>query len=90
MIKVVHNERDLVYENNIVSTKICHLSVYLVSLFFVNLFYYSAYFCYYLWVSLHFLVLFMSFIIPFQLIFTFIYIYIVKVIISVGLGYDEK
>ena len=73
MIKVVHNERDLVYENNIVSTKICHLSVCLASLFFVNLFYYSAYFCYYLWVSLHFLVLFMSFIIPFQLIFTFIY-----------------
>ena len=73
MIKVVHNERDLVYENNIVSTKICHLSVCLVSLFFVNLFSYSAYFCYYLWVSLHFLVLFINFIILFQLIFTFIY-----------------
>ena len=40
---------------------------------FANLFYYSAYFCYYLWVSLHFLVLFMGLTILFQLIFTFIY-----------------
>ena len=40
---------------------------------FANIFYYSAYFLYYLWVSLHFLILFMSLTILFQLIFTFIY-----------------
>ena len=40
---------------------------------FANIFYYSAYFLYYLWVSLHFLILFMSPTILFQLIFTFIY-----------------
>ena len=33
---------------------------------FANLFYYSAYFSYYLWISLHFFILF-------QLTFTFIY-----------------
>ena len=35
-----------------------------------KLFHYSAYFCYYSWVLLHFLALFISL---FQLIFTFIY-----------------
>ena len=40
---------------------------------FVNLFYYSACFCYYSWVSLYFLVLFMGSTILFQLTFTFIY-----------------
>ena len=40
---------------------------------FASLFYYSAYFCYYSWISLHFLVLFMGSIILFQLTFTFIY-----------------
>ena len=40
---------------------------------FANLFYYSAYFLYYLWVLLHFLVLFMGHIVLFQLNFTFIY-----------------
>ena len=40
---------------------------------FASLFYYSAYFCYYLWAPLHFLVLFMGLTIQFQLIFTFIY-----------------
>ena len=34
------------------------VSVRLTPLIFANLFYYSAYFYYYLWVSLHFLVLF--------------------------------
>ena len=38
-----------------------------------NLFYYSVYFCYYLWVLSHFLVLFISLTILFQLTFTFIY-----------------
>ena len=38
-----------------------------------KLFYYSVYFCYYLWVSLYFLVLFMSLTVLFQLTFTFIY-----------------
>ena len=41
-------------------------SVRLAKLIFVNLFYYSAYFCYYLWVLLHFLVLIMSFTILFS------------------------
>ena len=49
------------------------LSVSMASSFFANLFYYSAYFCYNLWVSLHFFVLFMSPTVLFQLIFTFIY-----------------
>ena len=40
---------------------------------FVNLFYYSTYFCYYSQVSLYFLVLFMGSTILFQLTFTFIY-----------------
>jgi len=40
---------------------------------FVNLFYYSAYFYYYLWVLLHFLILFMDPTILFQVTFTFIY-----------------
>ena len=45
----------------------------ILSLFFANLFYYSAYFYYYSWVSLYFLVIFMGPTILFQLIFTFIY-----------------
>ena len=40
---------------------------------FANLFYYSTYFCYCSCIPLHFLVLFMGFIVLFQLIFTFIY-----------------
>ena len=39
----------------------------------LKLFYYSTYFCYYPWASLHFLVLFMSPIVLFQLTFTFFY-----------------
>ena len=39
----------------------------------VSLFYYSTYFCYYSWVILHFLVLFMGLTVLFQLTFTFIY-----------------
>ena len=51
------------------------LHVRLDSLFFANLFYYSAYFCYYSWASLHFSILFIGPIVLFQLIFTFIYSY---------------
>ena len=40
---------------------------------FANLFYYSAYFSYYLWVSLHFLVLFIGLTVLFQLTFIFMY-----------------
>ena len=36
---------------------------------FANLFYYLVYFCYYLWVPLHFLILFMDLIVLFQLTF---------------------
>ena len=39
----------------------------------LKLFYYSIYFCYYSWTSLHFLVLFIGFTVLFQLTFTFIY-----------------
>ena len=49
------------------------LSVILAWLNFASLFYYLAYFCYYSWVPLHFLVLFMGHTILFQLTFTFIY-----------------
>ena len=49
------------------------ISVFLASLIFVNLFYYSTYFFYYSWISLHFLVLFISLTVLFQLTFTFIY-----------------
>ena len=47
--------------------------VCLVKIIFANLFYYSSYFCYYSWVPLHFLKLFTSLTILFQLTFTFIY-----------------
>ena len=47
--------------------------MYLAKIIFANLFYYSAYFCYYSWVPLHFLKLFTSLTILFQLTFTFIY-----------------
>ena len=46
---------------------------YLVNIIFTNLFYYLTYFWYYSWLSLHFLVLFMSLIVLFFLTFTFIY-----------------
>ena len=49
------------------------LSVHLTKIIFANLFYCLAYFCYYLWVLLHFLVLFMGFTLLFQLLFIFIY-----------------
>ena len=48
-------------------------SVYLVKISFANLFYYSAYFYYYLWALMHFLVLFIGLTVLFHLIFTFIY-----------------
>ena len=41
--------------------------------YFASLFYHLVYFCYYLWATLHFLILFMGFNILFQLTFTFIY-----------------
>ena len=50
-----------------------NFNVRLTNIIFVNLFYYLIYFCYYLWVLLHFLVLFMSLTILFHLSFTFIY-----------------
>ena len=40
---------------------------------FASFFYYSAYFCYYSWAPLYFLILFMGPIILFQLTFAFIY-----------------
>ena len=49
------------------------LSICLAKIIFANLFYYSAYFYYYSWVPLHFLVLFMGLIVLFELTFTFIY-----------------
>ena len=49
------------------------ISVRLAWIIFANLFYYSTYFCNYSWVTLHFLVLFISITILFQLTFTFIY-----------------
>ena len=48
------------------------LGVHLAWLNFASLFYYSAYFYYYSWISMHFLILFMSLIILFQLTFNFI------------------
>ena len=47
--------------------------VYFSSLFFANLFYHSAYFCYCSWILLHFLVLFICLTVLFLLTFTFIY-----------------
>ena len=43
-----------------------NFSVCLVKNIFVNLLYYSVYFCYYSWVPLHFLVLFMGIFIFYQ------------------------
>ena len=48
-------------------------NVHLEKIIFANLFYYLAYFWYNPWDPLHFLVLFTSPIVLFQLIFTFIY-----------------
>ena len=50
------------------------LSMHLAKFIFVNLFHYSIYFCYYLWVLLYFLILFTSLAILFQLTFAFIYV----------------
>ena len=49
------------------------ISVRLAKIIFANLFYYLTYFCYYSYISLYFLVLFISFTVLFQLTFTFIY-----------------
>ena len=48
-------------------------SMHLALMKVANLFYYLTYFCYYLWISLHFLILFISLTVLFQLTFTFIY-----------------
>ena len=56
-----------------VHVKFVRIRVHLTKIIFVNLFYYSAYFCYYSWSYYIFLLLFMGLIILFQLIFTFIY-----------------
>ena len=62
------------YFSKIIYTQNKHsLSVRLAWIIFTNLFYYSAYFCYYSWVLLHFLVLLIGLIVLFLLIFTFIY-----------------
>jgi len=50
-----------------------NLNACLAKIIFANLFYYSTYFCYFLWVLLHFLVLLIDLTILFQLIFIFIY-----------------
>ena len=49
------------------------LSVCLTLIIFASLFYYLAYFCYYSWVQLYFLVLFMGLTVLFLLTFTYIY-----------------
>ena len=54
-------------------SKLMVLSLRLDANYKWKLFHYSAYFCYYSWVPLHFLVLFMSLTVLFQLTFTFIY-----------------
>ena len=51
----------------------CTIIMCLAKIIFTNLFYYSVYFYYYLWVSLHFLILFIDPTVLFYLIFTFIY-----------------
>ena len=51
---------------------LCVISVHLGVDEKLKLFNYLAYFCYYLWASLHFLALFMGPIVLFQLTFTFI------------------
>ena len=59
--------------NTMVVLRSWTLTVRLAKIIFVNLFHYSVYFCYYSWVSLYFLVVFMNLIVLFQLTFTFIY-----------------
>ena len=58
------------------------LRVCLDKLFLASLFYYSAYFCYYSWALLHFLVLVMDPIVLFQLTFTFFLQYFQQKIFS--------
>ena len=66
------------------------ISVRLAWIIFSNLFYYSAYFCYYPWVTLHFLVLFIGPTILFQLIFTFIYSTFSKKFLVLAIKTDSK
>ena len=69
----IQNELIQLLANEIKVQLLKRLSVYLAKIIFAKLFYYSTYFCYYLWVSLHFLVIFMGPTVLFQLTFTFIY-----------------
>ena len=66
------------------------ISIHLAWIIFSNLFYYSAYFCYYSWVTLHFLVLFIDPTILFQLTFTFIYSTFNKKILVLAKLTDSK
>ena len=59
----------------LISKTLIRLCMRLAKIIFTNLFYYSTYICYYSKVSLHFLILFMSSNVLFQLIFIFIFIY---------------
>ena len=58
-----------IYGNKIVFIIQCQFGI----INFVNLFYYPAYFLYYSWVPLYFLVLFINSTLLYRLIFTFIY-----------------
>ena len=60
--------RNIDFDSCIVIFNVC-----LAKIIFANLFYYSAYFYYHLWASLHFFILFIGPTVLFQLIFTFIY-----------------
>ena len=68
-----HNRSSAIINVTLQLLVICRLNVYFAKIIFINLFYYLAYLCYYSWVLLHFLVLFMGLIVLFQLTFTFIY-----------------
>ena len=54
------------------------LKLYLRQLILASIFYQLAYFCYYSWVLLHFLILFMNSIVLFQLTCSFIYSTLIK------------
>ena len=53
-------------------------SVHLAKFIFANLFFYSSYFCYYLWILLHFLILFIGLTILFQLTFNLFTVFSTK------------
>ena len=71
MVELCNERKEVIDLNDKISKS--RISVCLDTNEKIKLFYYLAYFCYYSWGPLHFLVLFISLAVLFQLTFIFIY-----------------